>query len=89
MDNPSSIFDFIDKEVEAESKQAEHYQVVAYQIMRLKKSTLGGYRRSVLDTVYVKNANQDQAKKIAISKATLLGKCCVIELAERIVKTIF
>jgi hypothetical protein len=84
------MFDFINKEAEENEKNfiapVVEYQVEAYQIIRLRKQTVGNkVVREVLDTIYPVHGNSELAKGKAVRRAEVIGNCFVVEKCERIV----
>lgn len=61
--------------------------VEAVQIIRFIKTTVGGKRREVVDTIVVSypKMTYERALKIARHKAKMLGNCMVVEKLERVV----
>jgi hypothetical protein len=85
-----TMFDFINNEAEEKEKNliapVVEYQVEAYQIIRLRKQTVGNkVVREVVDTVYPVHGNTEVAKIKALRRADVIGNCFVVEKCERIV----
>lgn len=86
------MFDFINTEAEAQERNyvapLVEYQVEAYQIVRLKKQTMGGGKmvREIVDTIAVKNGSPKEAQRRAVLRANAIGGgCFVVEKCERII----
>jgi hypothetical protein len=85
------MFDFVNNEAEEKEKNfiapVVEFQVEAYQIIRLRKQTVGNkIVREVVDTIYPVHGNNEVAKGKAVRRARVIGdNCFVVEKCERIV----
>lgn len=84
----TNIFDFVNEEIKVENEKLQHHQVEAYQIIRLKRQTVGTIsRREIIDTFMVEHGNPELALRKARYKAERIGNCMVVEKCERVVNT--
>ena len=86
----ANVFDLINKEIEKNHREeivTLDYHIEAYQIVRIKKMTVGSPKREVVDTIYVRHGNVELAKERALCKANAIGNCMVVEKSEKIVES--